>query len=113
MAQLNAERPPEWVGAHAHLAEQHKIGWIIWPYKKMAGDTTSPFTFPSPPAWQQKIITFAHTSRTDRDIKDKVAVRPEQKVIDGIFAELLEDEKDAHLIEHPEILRELPGISVH
>jgi len=111
-AEIYTESAPEWVGAHAHLAEQHDIGWIIWPYKRMLGDTTAPFTFPSPPAWRS-IITFAHTSRTDRDIRDKNAVRPEQKVIDEIFRELLDDEKDAHITEHPEILLELPGISGH
>lgn len=111
-AEIYTESAPEWVGAHAHLAEQHNIGWIIWPYKKMYGDTTASFTFSSPPEWQ-RIITFAHMSRTDRDIKDKNAVRPEQKVTDEIFTELLEDEKDAHITEHPEILLQLPGISAH
>jgi hypothetical protein len=112
LAEIYTESHAEWVGAHAHLAEQHDIGWVIWPYKKMSGDTTAPYIFPSPAEWP-KIITFAHMSRTDRDIQDKNAVRPEQKVIDAMFAELLEDVKDTHVTGHPEILLELPGISAH
>ena len=111
-SEIYTESAPEWVGAHAHLAERHGIGWVIWPYKKMSGDSTAPYIFPSPAAWP-RIITFAHTSRTDRDIADKNAVRPDQKDIDAMFAELLENVKDPHITEHPEILLQLPGIRAH
>ncbi len=36
-SEIYAERAPEWSTAHVNLAEKYNIGWMIWPYKKMAG----------------------------------------------------------------------------
>jgi endoglucanase len=110
-SEIYAERPPEWLSAHVNLAEKYNIGWMIWPYKKMEGDSTGPYTFPSPADWP-KIITFAHQPRDDRAVRDRNAVRPPQKDTDAMFAEILENEKNEHLTVHPEFLN-LPGISAH
>jgi endoglucanase len=108
-SEIYAERTPEWLTAHVNLAEKYNIGWMIWPYKKMAGDSAGPYTFPSPADWQ-KIILFAHEPRDDRAVSDRNALRPPQKDTDAMFAEILENEKNEHLTVHPEYL-ELPGIS--
>jgi endoglucanase len=110
-SEIYAERPPEWLSAHVNLAEKYNIGWMIWPYKKMEGDSTGPYTFPSPTDWP-KIITFAHQPRDDRAVRDRNALRPPQKDTDAMFAEILENEKNEHLTVHPEFLN-LPGISAH
>ena len=110
-SEIYGERPPEWMIAHVNLAEKFNIGWMIWPYKKMAGDTTGPYTFPSPAEWG-KIITFAHQPRDDRAVRDRNSLRPPQQETDGMFAEVLENEKNEHVIVHPEYL-DLPGISAH
>lgn len=102
---------PEWLIGHVSLAEKYNIGWMIWPYKKMAGDTAGSYTFPSP-ADLPKIITFAHQPRDDRAVRDRNALRPPQKDTDAMFAEILENEKNEHVTVHPEFL-ELPGISAH
>jgi endoglucanase len=109
--EIYAERPPEWLSAHVNLAEKYNIGWMIWPYKKMEGDSTGPYTFSSPTDWA-KIITFAHQPRDDRAVRDRNALRPPQKDTDAMFAEILENEKNEHLTVHPEFLN-LPGISAH
>ena len=110
-SEIYAERTPEWLTAHVNLAEKYNIGWMIWPYKKMAGDSPGPYTFPSPADWP-KIITFAHQPRDDRAVRDRNALRPPQKDTDAMFAEILENEKNEHLTVHPEYL-DLPGISAH
>jgi endoglucanase len=110
-SEIYAERSPEWSTAHVNLAEKNNIGWLIWPYKKMAGDSPGPYTFPAPADWR-KIILFAHQPRDDRAIADKNALRPPQKDTDAMFAEILENEKNEHVTVHPEYL-ELPGIAVH
>jgi endo-1,4-beta-mannosidase len=109
--EIYAERTPDWEIAHVDLAEKCKLGWMIWPYKKMAGYSSGPYTFPSPADWS-KIILFAHQAPDDRAVEDKNAVRPPQKDIDAMFAEILENEKNEHLDVHPEYLN-LPGISAH
>jgi aryl-phospho-beta-D-glucosidase BglC (GH1 family) len=109
--EIYAERTPDWEIAHVDLAEKYKLGWMIWPYKKMAGYSSGPYTFPSPADWS-KIVLFAHQAPDDRGVEDKNAVRPPQKDIDAMFAEILENEKNEHLDVHPEYLN-LPGISAH
>jgi endoglucanase len=110
-SEIYAERTPEWLTAHVNLAEKYNIGWMIWPYKKMAGDSPGPYTFASPADWP-KIITFAHQPRDDRAVRDRNALRPPQKDTDAMFAEILENEKNEHITVHPEYL-ELPGITAH
>jgi endoglucanase len=110
-SEIYAERTPEWLVAHVNLAEKYNIGWMIWPYKKMAGDSPGPYTFASPADWP-KIITFAHQPRDDRAVRDRNALRPPQKDTDAMFAEILENEKNEHVTVHPEYL-DLPGISAH
>ncbi len=110
-SEIYAERTPEWLIAHVNLAEKYNMGWMIWPYKKMAGDLPGPYTFASPADWP-KIITFAHQPRDDRAVRDRNALRPPQKDTDAMFAEILENEKNEHVTVHPEYL-ELPGISAH
>ena len=110
-SEIYTERAPEWSTAHVNLAEKYNIGWMIWPYKKMAGDTTGPYTFPSPADWP-KIILFAHQPRDDRAVRDRNALRPPQKDTDAMFAEILENEKNEHVTVHPEYL-DLPGVSAH
>jgi endoglucanase len=104
-----AERTPEWLTTHLDQAEKYNIGWMIWPYKKMSGDSPSPYIFPAPVDWP-KIITFAHQPRVDRGVRDRNAVRPPQKDTDAIFVEIVENEKNEHLTVHPEYL-DVPGIS--
>ena len=110
-SEIYAERSPEWLIAHVNQAEKYNIGWMIWPYKKMSGDSTAPYTFASPANWE-KIILFAHEPRDDRAIADKNALRPPQPETDAMFAEILENLKSEHLTVHPEFLN-LPGISTH
>jgi endoglucanase len=110
-SEIYTERSPEWSTAHVNLAEKYNIGWMIWPYKKMAGDTAGPYTFPSPADWP-KIILFAHQPRDDRAVRDRNALRPPQKDTDAMFAEILENEKNEHVNVHPEYLG-LPGITAH
>jgi len=110
-SEIYAERSPEWSAAHVNLAEKYNIGWMIWPYKKMAGDSPGPYTFASPADWR-KIVLFAHEPRDDRAIADKNALRPPQKDTDAMFAEILENEKNEHIAVHPEFLQ-LPGITAH
>ena len=110
-SEIYAERTPEWLMAHVNLAEKYNIGWMIWPYKKMAGDSPGPYTFASPVDWP-KIVTFAHQARDDRGVRDRNAVRPPQNDTDAMFAEILENEKNEHLTVHPEYLH-LPGITAH
>jgi hypothetical protein len=109
--EIYAERTPDWEIAHVDLAEKYKMGWMIWPYKKMAGYSSGPYTFPSPADWS-KIVLFAHQAPDDRGVEDKNATRPPQKDIDAMFAEVLENEKNEHLNVHPEYLN-LSGISAH
>ncbi len=109
--EIYAERTPDWEIDHVNLAEKYKMGWMIWPYKKMAGFSSGPYTFPSPADWS-KIVLFAHQAADDRGVEDKNAVRPPQKDIDAMFAQIIENEKNEHLDVHPEYLN-LPGISVH
>ena len=45
-SEIYAEGAPEWLIAHVNLAEKYNIGWMIWPYKKMAGDTLRTLYFP-------------------------------------------------------------------
>jgi endoglucanase len=110
-SEIYTERSPEWSTAHVNLAEKYNIGWMIWPYKKMAGDTAGPYTFPSPADWP-KVILFAHQPRDDRAVRDRNALRPPQKDTDAMFAEILENEKNEHVNVHPEYLG-LPGITAH
>jgi endoglucanase len=110
-SEIYAEGRPEWLTDHVNLAQKSNIGWMIWPYKKMAGDSPGPYTFLSPADWP-KIITFAHQPRDDRGVRDRNALRPPQKDTDAMFAEILENEKNEHVSVHPEYL-ELPGISAH
>lgn len=110
-SEIYTERSPEWSTAHVNLAEKYHIGWMIWPYKKMAGDTTGPYTFSSPADWP-KIILFAHQPRDDRAVRDRNALRPPQKDTDAMFAEILENEKNEHVNVHPEYLG-LPGITAN
>jgi endoglucanase len=99
----------DWETAHVELAVKYNIGWTIWPYKQMGG--TGPYIFPTPDGWS-KIGLFARQSAEFRAIGDKNAVRPPQEETDAIFAEIIENEKNAHLVVHPEYLQ-LPGISAH
>jgi endoglucanase len=110
-SEIYAERTPEWLSGHVNMAEKYDMGWMIWPYKKMAGDSPGPYTFASPADWP-KIITFAHQPRDDRAVRDRNVLRPPQKDTDAMFAEILENEKNEHLTVHPEFLA-LPGISAH
>jgi endoglucanase len=110
-SEIYAERTPEWLTGHVNMAEKYNMGWMIWPYKKMAGDSPGPYTFASPADWA-KIITFAHQPRDDRAVRDRNVLRPPQKDTDAMFAEILENEKNEHLTVHPEFLA-LPGISAH
>jgi endoglucanase len=102
-------RKPDWEIAHVDLAEKYKIGWTIWPYKTMDG--AGAYTFSAPAGWS-KIILFAHQRTDFGSIADKNAVRPPQEEIDAMFAEILENEKNEHLVVHPEYLQ-LAGISAH
>jgi endoglucanase len=110
-SEIYAERTPEWLTGHVNMAEKYNMGWMIWPYKKMAGDSPGPYTFASPADWP-KIITFAHQPRDDRAVRDRNVLRPPQKDTDLMFAEILENEKNEHLTVHPEFLA-LPGITAH
>lgn len=109
--EIYSERTPDWEIAHVELAEKYNIGWMIWPYKKMAGYSSGPFTFPSPAGWW-KIVLFAHQPVDDRAVEDKNAIRPPQDEIDSMFAAILENERNVHVTVHPEYLQ-LPGISAH
>jgi endoglucanase len=110
-SEIYAERTPEWLTGHVNMAEKYNMGWMIWPYKKMAGDSPGPYTFASPTDWP-KIITFAHQPRDDRAVRDRNVLRPPQEDTDLMFAEILENEKNEHLTVHPEFLA-LPGITAH
>jgi endoglucanase len=110
-AEVYAERAPKWLIDHVNLAQQNNIGWIIWPYKKMGGKSPGPYTFPAPAHWAD-IVTFAKQTREDNTVKERNAVRPPQQETEAIFAEMLENEKNDHVIVHPEYL-DLPGISAH
>jgi hypothetical protein len=110
-AEVYAERDPKWLTDHVNLAQKNNIGWLIWPYKKMGGKSPGPYTFPPPANWAD-IVTFAKQTREDHTVKDRNAVRPPQQETDAIFAEILENEKNEHVIVHPEYLN-LPGITAH
>jgi hypothetical protein len=109
--EIYAERTPDWLIDHINLAEQNNIGWMIWPYKKMGGKSPGPYTFPAPANWD-KLVTFAKNRREDGNMKERNAARPPQAETDAMFAELLENEKNQHVVAHPEFLA-LPGISAH
>ena len=109
--EIYAERTPEWLTAHINQAEKYNIGWMIWPYKKMSGKSPGPYTFPEPAGWG-KISAFAQQTRDDRTVKARNDLRPPQSETDAIFAEVLENEKNAHVTVHPEFLQ-LPGITAH
>lgn len=109
--EVYAEREPKWLIDHVNLADQHNIGWIIWPYKKLQTKTPGPYTFPAPGHWD-KFLAYAQQTRDDHTIKDRYAIRPTQAEVDAIFAQLLENEKNTHVTVHPEYLQ-LPGIHPH
>jgi hypothetical protein len=69
------------------------------------------YAFPTPAGWS-KITLFAHQSTDFGGIAYQNAVRPPQDEIDAIFAGIVENEKNEHLVVHPEYLQ-LPGISPH
>ncbi len=90
---------------HVELAEKFNIGWTIWPYKKMGG--AGPYIFPTPAGWQKIVLFVRQTTVADRN-----ALRPPQAEIDATFAQVIENEKNEHVVVHPEYLQ-LPGISPH
>jgi hypothetical protein len=110
-SEVYAERSPQWLTAHIDHAEKNHIGWLIWPYKKMAVKSPGPYTFPAPANWD-KVLAFAQQRRDDRSMQERNALRPPQDVTNAIFAEILENEKNAHVTVHPEYLQ-LPGITPH
>jgi len=99
------EAKSDWEIGHVELAEKHNIGWTIWPYKKMGG--AGPYIFATPAGWS-KIVLFVRQSA----IADRNALRPPQEETDAMFAEILKNEKNEHLVVHPEYLQ-LSGISPH
>ena len=110
-AEVYAEREPQWLTDHVNLAQENNIGWMIWPYKKMGGKSPGPYTFPPPAKWAD-IVAFAKQTREDNNMKGRNDLRPPQEETDAIFAEILENEKNEHIIVHPEYLN-LPGITAH
>ena len=90
---------------HVELAEKFNIGWTIWPYKKMGG--AGPYIFPTPAGWQKIVLFVRQTTVADRN-----ALRPPQDEIDATFAQIIENEKNEHVVVHPQFLK-LPGISPH
>lgn len=52
------ENSPRWLAAAHQLYDDHKIGWNLWPWKKVATET-SPLSVVPPLGWDT-IVDFAH-----------------------------------------------------
>jgi hypothetical protein len=85
----SGENTDEWVGQFARVLEKNGIGWAFWPYKKMAA-TSSPVSYAQPEGWGE-ITAYAKLARGTGEVKERLAKRPRQEVIDKAFAGLLEN----------------------
>jgi aryl-phospho-beta-D-glucosidase BglC (GH1 family) len=84
----SGENTDDWIAQFVKTLEKNNIGWAFWPYKKM--EKSSAVVSIIPPADWGKIVEFAKLPRGTAQVEDRLKVRPEQKTINGAFAELLE-----------------------
>lgn len=84
----SGENTDDWIAQFVKTLEKNNIGWAFWPYKKM--EKSSAVVSIIPLADWGKIVEFAKLPRGTAHVEDRLKARPEQKTIDGAFAELLE-----------------------
>jgi endoglucanase len=84
----SGENSDEWIAQFVKTLEKNNIGWAFWPYKKM-GKPSSVVSIVPPPDWG-KIVEFAKLPRGTGHAEERLKARPEQEMIDRVFAELLE-----------------------
>lgn len=85
------ENTDAWVAQMRETLERNNVGWCYWPYKKMDA-TTAPVTFARPDGWDQ-IVAYGKYDRKVGQVRDRLKYRPEQKVIDTAFEQLLNNIK--------------------
>ena len=85
----SGENTDEWIAQYASLLEKNDIGWAFWPYKKME-KSSAVVTITPPEGWDQ-IVAFAKLPRGLGQVKERLAARPSQEVIDRAFAGVLEN----------------------
>jgi hypothetical protein len=83
----SGENADEWIAKFVAVLEKNDIGWAFWPYKKMQA-TTSVVSFPAPEGWDA-IVQFSKQPRATSEEAPRLKVRPEQPVIDGALAGIL------------------------
>ena len=83
----SGENADDWIAKFVAVLEKNDIGWAFWPYKKMQA-TTSVVNFPAPEGWDA-IIQFSKQPRATSEGAARLKVRPEQPVIDGALAGIL------------------------
>jgi endoglucanase len=83
----SGENSDEWIAKFVGILEKNDIGWAFWPYKKMEA-TTSVVSFAAPKGWEN-IVQFSKQPRATSEEAPRLKVRPEQGVIDGAFAGVL------------------------
>jgi len=83
----SGENADEWIAKFVSVLEKNDIGWAFWPYKKMRA-TTSVVTFRAPEGWES-IVQFSKLPRATVEESPRLKVRPQQSVIDGAFAGIL------------------------
>jgi len=86
----SGENTDEWIAEFVATLEKNNIGWAFWPYKKMAGKSSSVVSIIPPADWG-KIVEFAKLPRGTGHAEERLKARPEQETIDRAFAELLEN----------------------
>ena len=68
----SGENTDAWIELFRKLLEAHDVGWIFWPYKKMA-QTTGLRRFDPPPYWNEIV---AYQALVDRPARERLAQRP-------------------------------------
>jgi hypothetical protein len=90
----SGENTDEWIMQFRELLEKNDIGWTFWPYKKL--EKSSAIVTVTPPEGWDKIVAFAKLPRAVGSTEARLKERPEQAVIDKVFAGLLENIKLEH-----------------
>ena len=101
----SGENTDEWIMKYRTLLESNDIGWTFWPYKKM--QATSAVVTITPPADWDQIVAFAKLPRGLGAVKERLASRPPQSIIDRAFAGLLENVQLQHCHVNPGYVKAL------
>lgn len=95
----SGENSDEWIAKFVAVLENNDIGWAFWPYKKMHA-TTSVVSFAAPEGWE-RIVQFSKLPRATSEEAPRLKVRPEQAVIEGALAGILNNIQFRECTQNP------------